>query len=240
MIRHVNGSGASDAHVSPDAEIADGTRLGHFAVIHAGVVIGPGCVIEDHVVLGKTPKLGASSTAASGEPLPQLVLGAGVTVCAGAVVFAGATIGDHVILGDQSYVRERSRIGAGTRIGRGSCIDNDVVIGKRCSIQTSVYITGGSVIEDDVFVGPCAMTTNDNTMGRREPTGPPMLGATLRRACRIGGGAVIAPGVEIGEEAFVAAGAVVTRHLGARAVAMGVPARVVREVGDEDLLQRWR
>jgi UDP-2-acetamido-3-amino-2,3-dideoxy-glucuronate N-acetyltransferase len=68
----------------------------------------------------------------------------------------------------------------------------------------------------------------------------PIEGALLRRACRIGGGAVLTPGTEIGEEAFVAAGAVVVRDVPARAVVMGVPARVVREVGDEDLLERWR
>jgi len=62
----------------------------------------------------------------------------------------------------------------------------------------------------------------------------------LRRACRIGGGAVIVPGIEIGEEAFVAAGAVVTRDVPARAVVMGVPGQVVREVPDQDLLERWR
>ena len=63
---------------------------------------------------------------------------------------------------------------------------------------------------------------------------------TLRRACRIGGGAVLLPGVEVGEEAFVAAGAVVTRDVPPRTVVMGVPARVVREVPDEELLERWR
>jgi acetyltransferase-like isoleucine patch superfamily enzyme len=67
-----------------------------------------------------------------------------------------------------------------------------------------------------------------------------LRGATLRRACRIGGGAVLVPGVEIGEEAFVAAGAVVTRDVPARAVVMGVPARIVRQVADADLLERWR
>ena len=70
--------------------------------------------------------------------------------------------------------------------------------------------------------------------------GTPPAGAVLRRACRVGAGAVLTPGVEIGEEAYVAAGAVVTRDVPRRAVVMGVPARVVREVGGEDLLERWR
>jgi acetyltransferase-like isoleucine patch superfamily enzyme len=88
-------------------------------------------------------------------------------------------------------------------------------------------------------VGPCAITTNDNTMGRHGPE-TPARGATLRRACRIGGGVVLTPGVVVGEEAFVAAGAVVTRDVPARTVVMGVPARVVREVSVEDRLERWR
>jgi acetyltransferase-like isoleucine patch superfamily enzyme len=83
------------------------------------------------------------------------------------------------------------------------------------------------------------MTTNDDTMGR-VPGGYTLRGATLRRACRVGGGAVLVPGVEIGEEAYVAAGAVVTANVAARAVVMGVPARVVREVPDDQLLERFR
>jgi acetyltransferase-like isoleucine patch superfamily enzyme len=76
-------------------------------------------------------------------------------------------------------------------------------------------------------------------MGRHGP-GVPLSGVTFRRACRVGGGVVVTPGVEIGEEAFVAAGAVVTRDVGPREVVMGVPARVVRRVGDEDLIERFR
>ena len=67
-----------------------------------------------------------------------------------------------------------------------------------------------------------------------------LRGATLRRACRIGGGAVLVPDIEIGEEAFVAAGAVVTKDVPARAFMVGVPARQVREVRDEELLENWR
>ena len=127
----------------------------------------------------------------------------------------------------------------GSVIGRGSAVDNDVLVGARVRVQTDVYLTAYSVVEDDVFVGPGAMTTNDSTMSRHGADFS-LEGALLRRACRIGGGAVLTPGIEIGEEAFVAAGAVVVRDVPPRAVVMGVPARVVREVGDEDLLERWR
>ena len=90
-----------------------------------------------------------------------------------------------------------------------------------------------------MFVGPGACTTNDDTMSRHDKSYA-LRGAVLRRACRVGGGTVLTPGVEIGEEAFVAAGAVVTRDVPARAVVMGVPARIVREIGERELLERWR
>jgi acetyltransferase-like isoleucine patch superfamily enzyme len=76
-------------------------------------------------------------------------------------------------------------------------------------------------------------------MARHRP-GEGVAGATLRRACRIGGAAVLVPGVEVGEEAFVAAGAVVTRDVPPRAFVVGVPARVAREVADDELLENWR
>ena len=229
---------------APGLVIADGvdlpadTVVGAHVVIHAGTTIGPGCFLGDHAVLGKPPRLAARSAAAGAVVDEPLVLGAGVAVCTAAVVFAGARVADGAIIGDQSHVRERTRIGAGTVIGRGSAIDNDVVIGDRVRVQTDVYVTAFSLVEDDVFLGPKAMTTNDDVMARHAP-GHRLEGATLRRACRVGGGAVLVPGVEIGEEAFVAAGAVVTRDVPARTAVMGVPARAFREVGEEELLERW-
>jgi UDP-2-acetamido-3-amino-2,3-dideoxy-glucuronate N-acetyltransferase len=219
-------------------QVGDGVRFGAYVVVHPGTVIGDRCEIQDGAILGKPPKLARHSSASRTAP-PPLQLGAGAVVCARAIVFAGATIGAGAILGDQSYVRERARVGDGALVGRGTAIDNDVVIGARARIQTDVYLTAFSVVEDDVFVGPGACTTNDSTMARH-PRDYPLRGATLRRACRVGGGAVLTPGVEVGEEAFVAAGAVVTRDVPARAVVLGVPARVVREVPDEDLIDRWR
>jgi acetyltransferase-like isoleucine patch superfamily enzyme len=224
--------------VGEGVELPDDVQLGAYVVIHPGTVVGAGCVIQDRVVLGKPPKLAAHSSAPRDAP-PPLVLSPGAVVCAGAIVFAGASLGEGAIVGDQAFVRERAVLGPKSVVGRGSAIDNDVTIGARVRIQTDVYITAGTVIEDDVFVGPGVTTTNDSTMARHPPDSP-MEGALLRRACRVGGGVVLCPGVEIGEEAFIAAGAVVARDIPPRGVAMGVPARVVREVPDEDLLERWR
>ena len=220
-----------------DVEIGEGVSFGAHVVIHAGTVIGAGCVLEDGTILGKRPRLAKSSGAHGG--VGPLTLAENVTVCAGAIVFAGASVGAGTILGDQSFVRERSTIGADSVIGRGSVVDNDVTVGARVRVQTSVYLTAFTTVEDDVFVGPGALTTNDNAMTRHPPE-LRLRGAILRRACRVGGGVVLTPGVEIGEEAFVAAGAVVTSNVPPRAVVIGAPARVVREVPDEDLLENWR
>jgi len=214
-------------------EIGEDVSFGAHVVVHDGTMIGDRCTIEDHVVLGKAPRL-AERSAAHGE-FGRLRLGAGVTVCAGSVVLAGASIGDGALLGDQSFVRERCTVGADSIVGRGSVVDNDVAVGARVRVQTNVYLTAFTVVEDDVFVGPGAVTTNDDTIGRRRPD-EALRGATLRRACRIGGGAVLTPGVEIGEEAFVAAAALVTHDVPARTVVMGAPARVVRDVPPADLL----
>jgi UDP-2-acetamido-3-amino-2,3-dideoxy-glucuronate N-acetyltransferase len=223
--------------VGEGVEIADGVSFGAHVVVHAGTIVAGGCVIEDGAILGKRPRLAKSSGAHGG--VGSLELAEQVTVCAGAIVFAGASVGEGTILGDQSFVRERSTIGADSVIGRGSVVDNDVSVGARVRVQTGVYLTAFTIVEDDVFVGPGALTTNDNAMARHPPE-MQLTGAIMRRACRVGGGAVLTPGVEIGEEAFVAAGAVVTSNVPPRAVVIGAPARVVREVPDEDLLERWR
>ena len=208
---------------------------GEHVVIYPGTVIGDGCVIADGVVLGKQPSLSPRSTAKR-EELPPLEVGAGTIVSTGAIVFAGTRLGERVIVGDQACVRERVTVGDDVVIGRGSLVENDTTIGALTRIQADAYITAYSILEEDVFIAPCVVTTNDNFMGRTEKRKKLLRGPTIRRGARVGGGAILCPGVEVGEEAFVGAGAVVVRDVPPRVVVVGNPARVLRDVPDEELL----
>ena len=209
------------------------------AIVYPGTVLGEGVKVLEHAVVGKQPSLSPRSTTKR-EELPPTEIGDGTIVSTGAVVFAGTKVGARVILGDQSCVRERVVVGDDVVIGRGSLVENDTTIGALTRIQAESYITAYSTLEEHVFIAPCVVTTNDNFMGRTERRHELIKGPTIRRGARIGGGAILLPGIEIGEEAFVGAGAVVTRNVAARSLVVGSPARELRRVGDDELLERWR
>ncbi len=181
----------------------------------------------------------------SSDLAPGLLLGAGAEIGPDAligghvIVHAGVKIGAGARVGDHAQIRDGATIGPGATVGSLSSVDPGVVIGARASVQARCYLSAGTVVEDDVFIGPGVTLANDNTMDRHLPEFE-LAGPLLRRACRVGAGVVVCPAIEIGEEAFVAAGAVVVADVAPRSVVMGVPARRVREVPDEDLLERWR
>jgi acetyltransferase-like isoleucine patch superfamily enzyme len=218
--------------------IGEGAEIGANVVIHDGTVIGEGCVIQDNVVLGKQPKLSSRSTSRATDPLPPLRLGEGAAVCSGAVVYAGTRIGPRAIIGDLASVRERCVLGEGVVVGRGVCVENDVPIGAWTKIQSNSYITAYSELEEHVFIAPCVTTTNDNFMGRTDARHELIKGAIIRRGARVGGGVVILPGIEIGAEAFVAAGALVTRDVPPGKLVAGLPAQVWRDVPSEEMVDR--
>ena len=206
------------------------------AIVHPGTVLGEGVKVLEHAVVGKQPSLSPRSTAKR-DPLEPTVIGDGTIVSTGAVVFAGTKVGARVILGDQSCVRERVVVGDDVVIGRGSLVENDTTIGALTKIQADAYITAYSTLEEHVFIAPCVVTTNDDFMGRTERRHELVKGPTIRRGARVGGGAVLLPGIEIGEEAFVGAGAVVTKDVEPRMLVVGNPAHVLRPVHEDELLE---
>jgi acetyltransferase-like isoleucine patch superfamily enzyme len=206
------------------------------ATVYPGTVLGAGVRVLENAVVGKQPSLSPRSTAKR-EPLPPTEIGDGTIVSTGAIVFAGTRIGARVVVGDQACVRERVEIGDDVVVGRGVLVENDTTIGALTKIQAEAYITAYSTLEENVFIAPCVVTTNDNFMGRTERRHELIEGPTIRRGARVGGGAILCPGIVVGEEAYVGAGAVVTKDVEPRMLVVGNPARVLRSVSADELLE---
>jgi acetyltransferase-like isoleucine patch superfamily enzyme len=217
--------------LGPGVRLPDDAWIGGGVIIHGGVELAPGCVIQDHAVLGA--RLGRDER--HERPHLSTRIGAGATICTAALVSEAVIVGERSLIGDQARLEQQSQIGADSVIGRLVAVSHDVQVGDRVHIQHVTNIAPPGIVEDDVFVGPGVVSTNDNTADRMNPEDE-LVGPVLRRGCRIGAAVTLLPAVEIGEEALVAAGSLVTRDVPARTVVMGRPARPVRAVADADLL----
>jgi acetyltransferase-like isoleucine patch superfamily enzyme len=142
-----------------------------------------------------------------------------------AVVEGGAVIGAGTRIWHGSHIREGSRLGADCTIGFCVYVDTGVVIGDRCKIQNQVSIYRGVVLEDEVFVGPSAVFTNDRHPRAVSPDWK-IVETRVRRGVSIGANATVVCGVELGPWSMIAAGAVVRTDVPAHALMVGIPARL--------------
>jgi UDP-2-acetamido-3-amino-2,3-dideoxy-glucuronate N-acetyltransferase len=227
--------------IDEDVVIGDRCRIGCGVIIHKATEIGSNVRIDDHAVLGKTPMRAANTAVTKDQQLSPLTIDDDCIIGTSVVIYRGASLSRKILVADLSTIRENVSIGDFTIVGRGVAVENDCRIGAYCKLETNVYIAAYSEIEDRVFVAPCVATSNDNYVGRTEERFKHFKGVTVRKGGRIGTGAVILPGKVIGEDALIAAGALLTRDAGPRRIVAGVPARDFREVPDEQLLenQNW-
>lgn len=223
--------------VEANAKIGSGCQIGHNVVIHESTIIGDNVRIDDQTVIGKQPMRSKRSIFKDEKKLPPTKIGDACLIGAGVVVYAGCEIANNVLIADTAAVRENVTVGEYTIVGRGATVENFTTIGKKCKLETGCYITAYSVVEDYCFIAPKVVTTNDNFLGRTEERFKHFKGVTVRRGGRIGGGAVILPGKEIGEDAIVAAGSVVTKNIPAKQVWAGVPAKYFGKTPEEQLLE---
>lgn len=153
------------------------------------------------------------------EPAP------GPNVHATAIVEDGARLGAGTRVWHQAHVRSGARIGSDVVLGKNVFVDAGVQIGDRTKVQNNVSVYAGVTLEDEVFVGPSAVFTND-LRPRAVSHSWELVPTRVRRGASLGGGAVVVCGTEIGPWAMVAAGSVVTRSVPAHALVVGNPARV--------------
>ena len=223
--------------VGPGARVGPGCRLGHHVVVHADTVVGRDVRIDDHATLGKRPMRAANSATTQEQELAPLEVGDGCIVGTGVVLYRGARLEGKVLVADLATVRENVAIGRGTIVGRGVTVENFCTVGRYCKLESECYITAYSTLEDRVFVAPGVVTSNDNFVGRTAERFKHFKGVTVRRGGRIGAGAILLPGITVGEDGLVAAGSLVTRDVPPRTIVRGAPARPWREVPTEQLLE---
>ncbi len=223
--------------IGPNVRIGSGCRIGHHVVVHADTVIGNDVRVDDHATLGKRPMKAANSATTSERELPPLALGDTCIVGTGAVLYRGAVIAERVLMADLCTVREDVTIGRGTIVGRGVTVENVCTIGRYCKLESESYLTAYSTLEDRVFMAPGVTCSNDNFVGRTAERFEHFKGLTARRGARLGVGSVYLPGVTVGADALVAAGALVTRDVEPGMIVVGQPARPWRAVPLEQRLE---
>ena len=216
--------------------IGDNTYIGHNVVIHEDTKVGKGTFIDDGSLLGRVPRSGALSRKKATKDLPPLEIGDECVISAHVILYRGTKIGNEVMIGDLVSIREQNVVGDKSIIARLISTEPRTIIGKRVRTAAVTHLTSDMIIEDDAFIGSHISTTNDNKMGRG--IAGVYRGPHIKRGARIGSNATLLPGIVIGEEAVVAAGALVSRDVPARKIVMGVPAKVVRDVPEDELLRK--
>ena len=220
--------------------IGNNCQVGYNVVIREGTIIGDNVRIDDNTVIGKYPMKASLSAFKDESYLAPTSIASNCLIGANTVIYVGSNISQHVLVADLASVRENTSIGEYTIIGRGVAVENYVKIGKRCKLESECYITAYSELEDYVFIAPGVVTSNDNFLGRTEERFKYFKGVKVKRGGRIGANAVILPGKVIGEDALVAAGSVVTKDVPPRKVVVGSPARVIRDVPKEQLIENQK
>ena len=179
--------------------------------------IGGSCFIDPKALIGYPHK---DELDQNRDDIEGCTIGANSTIRPGAI-YSTAKVGKNTRTGHNFLVRENTVIGDGCLIGTNVVIDNDCVIGDNCSFQTGAYIPTGSRIGDRVFLGPNASLTNDKTPLRTEYK---LEKITVENDVTVGSNATLMPGITVGEGAFIAGGAVVTKDVPAWHIAKGCPA----------------
>ena len=188
--------------------------------------------LQENVILGLEYRQGCG----------QAIIGKNSVIRAGTIIYGDVETGENFQTGHNVMVRENTKIGNHVGIGTNSIIDGNVTIGDFVKIESACYIPTHVIIGDRVFIGPGVVLTNDRyplkLRDEYRPEGP-----ILEDGVTLGGGVVICPGVRIGADSFVAAGAVVTCDVPKRSLVVGVPG-VIKPLPDKlserNMALSWR
>ena len=206
------------------AIIGDGVIIHPFVIIEEGVEIGNNAEIFPGTYIGKPPRA-TKAVAREIEYDRRVSVGENCALGPNAVIYYDVTIGNDTLVGDGASVREQSRIGDRCVIGRYTTINYATLIGNDVKVMDHTWLAGNMTIGNNVFISGGVTTTNDNNMGAEGYDPDKVIGPKIGDNVKIGVGAILLPKIKIGNGALIAAGAVVTKDVSPGEIVLGVPAK---------------
>lgn len=229
---------------APDRKtvVAPGTLLEDFVKVHPGVLLGEESWVEAYTILGHPTKadlMGQDVSAVSPRvedlvvPSAATKIGAGAVVRSHSVIYSHVEIGPSLITGQGVMIREHTRIGENCVFGTHASTDGYCYVGPMAHIGQYSQLSQAARIGRCVFIGGHTVFS-DNKQAIRDVKHD-LFGATIEDYVRIGLSCVVLPSIQIGKYALVGAGSVITKDVPDRAVAFGNPARVERELTEDEV-----
>jgi len=190
------------------------------AIIHPNVVLGEDVMVEDYCIIGIPFK---------GMKVERTIIGSGSVIRAGTYIYAGNQIGQNFQTGNKANIRELNQIGDNVSVGTLSVIEHHVKIGGGVRIHTQVFVPEYTILEANCWVGPNVVLTNAR-YPRHPSVKDELKGAHVKQNAKIGANTTLLPGVSIGSDSLIGAGCLVTNNIPDGVIAVGSPAKVLREI----------
>ena len=236
---------SKNAILSKNVKLGNNCRIGK-NVLLSNCLIGDDTIIEDNTIIGYDTITGhyhdkkqfQKNISDSSNETFRIIIGKNVLIRTGVTIYLDSIIDDNCWINHNAIIRENVQISENSSIGSNTICENKVSIGKHCIIQNNTMICSETTIESFVFVGPGVTFTNNAPIGHLRDIEPIIRGPQLRLGCAVGGGVTICPGIEIGEEAIVASGSVVTENVQSRVIVKGNPAIKTKNVGQKGFIKK--
>lgn len=190
------------------------------AIIHSNVELGENVIVEDYCIIGSP---------FNNYTNQKTIIGDNAIIRAHTIIYAGNIIGKNFQTGNKANIRELNEIGDNVSIGTLSVIEHHVKIGNEVRIHSQAFIPEYSILDDRSWIGPNVVLTN-----AKYPKSPDvknqLKGPHIETNVKIGANSTILPGVTIGKNSLIGAGSVVTKNIEPNSVAVGNPAKFIKQV----------